>query len=95
MAGVALVDKGVVVVAAGEPSVLDLLSMTGFRAPRLLVVKASRTLLMVFIGFQIGVVVGSKPSEADKQYERVKQSVEQNLKQLGTSTQWRPFARQR
>lgn len=40
--------------AGSEPSVLDLLQHVRFRSPRLLVVKASRAALLVFVGYMIG-----------------------------------------
>jgi len=67
-----MVGKGVDLVAGSEPSVLDLLRLVRFSSPRSLVVKASRTLLLVFVGYIIGYAVRDhEKSDIEKSIDRV------------------------
>ena len=69
-----MVGKGVDLVAGSEPSVLDLLRLVRFSSPRSLVVKASRTLLLVFVGYIIGYAVRDhEKSDIEKSIDRVEQ----------------------
>lgn len=52
--------------AGSEPGVLDLLQLSRVQAPRLLVIKASRAALLVYIGFIAGRITNGE-SEADRQ----------------------------
>lgn len=69
-----MVGKGVDLVAGSEPSVLDLLRLVRFSSPRSLVVKASRALLLVFVGYIIGYAVRDhEKSDVEKSIDRVEQ----------------------
>ena len=67
--------------AGSEPGVLDLLQLSRVQAPRLLVIKASRAALLVYIGFIAGRITNGE-SEADRQRSRVESEASAILSQL-------------
>ncbi len=67
--------------AGSEPGVLDLLQLSRVQAPRLLVIKASRAALLVYIGFIAGRITNGE-SEADRQRSRVESEASAILSQF-------------